>query len=289
MIWNLGSINIDMIYRVPHLPVPGETLAATGFFQGLGGKGTNMSVAAARAGSRVVHIGAVGEDGRWAVDRLLEYGIEVPHIATVAAPTGTAIIYVDDAGENSIVLNPSANWMITKQMIGAALSVASSGDYLLLQNETNKQRYAVETAKLLGLRVLYAAAPFDVEAVRAVMSHVDVLVLNAVEAQQLAEGMGKELTALPIPDIIVTLGADGCKWISNTSKKTQMFDAYPVDAVDTTGAGDTFTGFMLSGLDRKIIMADAIDMGLRAAALMVSRHGTADVIPDLKEIQDHLF
>jgi ribokinase len=289
MIWNLGSINIDMIYRVPHLPVPGETLAATGFSQGLGGKGTNMSVAAARAGSRVVHIGAVGEDGRWAVDRLLEYGIEVPHIATVAAPTGTAIIYVDDAGENSIVLNPSANWMITKQMIGAALSVASSGDYLLLQNETNKQRYAVETAKTLGLRVLYAAAPFDVDAVRAVMSHVDVLVLNAVEAQQLAEGMGKELTALPIPDIIVTLGADGCKWISNTSRRTQMFDAYPVDAVDTTGAGDTFTGFMLSGLDRKMTMADAIDLGLRAAALMVARHGTADVIPDLREIQDHSF
>lgn len=289
MIWNLGSINIDMIFRVPHLPAPGETLAATGFSQGLGGKGANMSVASARAGSRVVHIGAVGDDGRWAIDRLLEYGVEVPHIARVSAPTGSASIYVDDAGENSIVLNAGANWMISKQMIGAALSVASAGDYLLVQNETNQQRYAVETAKTLGLRVLYAAAPFDVDAVRAVLHHVDILVLNAIEAEQLVSGMGKDLTELPTPDIIVTLGADGCKWISNTSKKTQMFDAYPVNVVDTTGAGDTFTGFFLSGLDRKMTIADSIDMGLRAGALMVARHGTAEVIPDLKEIQDHSF
>lgn len=289
MIWNVGSINIDMIYRVPHLPAPGETLAAYGFSKGLGGKGANMSVAGARAGSRVVHIGAVGQNGRWAVDRLLEYGVETPHVATVSAPTGCAVIYVDEAGENTIVLNPSANWLLTENMIGAALSMAAAGDYLLLQNETNAQRYAVETAKTLGLRVVYAAAPFDVDAVQRVMDHVDVLVLNEVEAAQLVEGLGVELTALLVPDIIVTLGGKGCKWISNTSNKSQLFEAYPVDAVDSTGAGDTFTGFLLSGLDRKMTMADAIDMGLRAGALMVSRHGTADVIPDLKEIQDHLF
>lgn len=289
MIWNLGSINIDMVYRVPHLPAPGETLAATSFSKGLGGKGANMSVAGARAGSRVGHIGAVGPDGKWAADRLLEYGVETGHISHVAVPTGCAVIYVDDAGENSIVLNPSANWVLTKRMVGAALSVASSGDYLLLQNETNKQLYAVETAKTLGLRVLYAAAPFEVEAIRKVMHCIDVLVLNEVEAEQLVAGMGQDLTQLPINDIIVTLGSDGCKWISNVSRKTQMFGAYSVKAVDTTGAGDTFTGFMLSGLDRKMAMPDAIDMGLRAGALMVTRHGTADVIPDLKEIQTHSF
>jgi len=102
MIWNLGSINADNFYRVPHLAGAGETLAATAFQQGLGGKGANTSVAAARAAARVAHIGAVGADGRWAVDRLLEYGVDTPHIAQVGGPTGHANICVDDAGENNM-------------------------------------------------------------------------------------------------------------------------------------------------------------------------------------------
>lgn len=289
MIWNLGSINADNLYQVPHLPGPGETLAATQFDQGLGGKGANMSVAAARAGARVVHIGAVGSDGTWALERLLEYGVDTPHITVVDVPTGHANICVDMAGENSIVLFGGANQVLNEQMIGSALTEASPDDMFMMQNETSGQVYAAKTAKTLGLYVVYAAAPFEPTAVAAIMDSVDLLVLNEVEADQLTRETGQSLIGLPIRDIVVTLGSRGCKWVSNTAKSERSYPAYRVDAVDTTGAGDTFTGYLVAGLDRGMMMAEAIDLALKAGALMVTRHGTADVIPDLKEIEDRKF
>lgn len=284
MIWNLGSINIDNFYEVPHLPAAGETLAATSFGFGLGGKGANMSVAAARAAARVMHIGAVGIEGRWTRERLMEYGVDTPHIAELDVPTGHANIVVERGGENNIVLFQGANVHLTEAIIGAALTEASPRDFLLMQNETNGQEYAAATAQALGLRVVYAAAPFNEAAVARVLGRVDLLVLNEVEAAQLETATGKDISALGVPDVVVTLGAKGCKWVSNNAINT--FDAYPADALDTTGAGDTFTGYLVAGLDRGMAMEGAIDLALKAAALMVMRRGTADVIPDLKEIQD---
>ncbi|KEJ90660.1 ribokinase [Sulfitobacter donghicola DSW-25 = KCTC 12864 = JCM 14565] len=283
--WNLGSINIDNFYEVPHLPIAGETLAAQSYGFGLGGKGANMSVAAARGAARVSHIGAIGPDAGWTVERLLEYGVDTPHIAQIETPTGHANIVVDGSGENSIVLFQGANVQLTEAIIGSALSEASTGDFLLMQNETNGQEYAATTAQSLGLKVAYAAAPFEAEAIARILDRIDLLVLNEVEAEQLVEALGKPVEALGISDVVVTLGAKGCKWVSNTGEK--VFDAYPADAVDTTGAGDTFTGYLVAALDRGMDMHAAIDLALKAGSLMVTRRGTADVIPDLKEIQDH--
>jgi ribokinase len=287
MIWNLGSINADNFYQLPRLPGPGETIAAASYHQGLGGKGANMSVAAARAGARVAHIGAVGPEGGWAVSRLLEYGVDVPHIAQVETATGHANINVDPEGENNIVLFQGANGEISERAIGAALAEASPGDTLLMQNETNGQLFAAETAQTLGLRVIYAAAPFSAEAVAAIEAQIDILVLNAIEAEQLRTALGRDLTDLDIGEIVVTLGGDGCEWVSNKAAERRTFPAYPVEPVDTTGAGDTFTGYLAAALERGLPMPDAIDLAMRAGALMVTRHGTADVIPDLKEVQDH--
>lgn len=284
-IYNLGSINVDNVYRVPHLVAPGETLAATAFSQGLGGKGANMSVAAARGAAHVLHIGAVGPDGIWASDRLLEYGVDTRHIARVTEPTGHANICVDDTGENEIILFAGANRAITQDMIGAALAEASPGDSFITQNETSGQPFAVEMARKLGLRVVYAAAPFDVEAVNAVMEHLDLLVLNAVEAEQLSAQTGSDIGSLPVSDTIVTMGSKGSKWISRGTAP-HVFPALDVTPVDTTGAGDTFTGYLIAGIDRGMPMAQAINLATQAAALMVTRVGTADVIPDLKELQD---
>lgn len=289
MIWNLGSINADNFYYLRHLPHPGETIVAEDFRQGLGGKGANMSVAAARAGARVMHIGAVGADGKWAADRLLEYGVDTQHISVVPGATGHANICVAEDGENAIVLFAGANHKVNDRIIGAALAEASPGDFLLMQNETLGQEFAAPTAKTLGLRVAYAAAPFEADVVLQVMYHIDLLILNEGEAAELEKALGDRLENLPIDDIIVTLGRDGCKWVSNTGGNTQNFPAYRVTPIDTTGAGDTFTGYLVAALDRRLTMTDAIKLAQQAAALMVMRQGTADVIPDLKDIQDHEF
>lgn len=282
-IFNLGSINADHVYRVPHLPGPGETLAATSMQTGLGGKGANMSVAAARAGSHVAHIGAIGSDGIWARNRLLEYGVDTRHIAELDVPTGHAIINVDDAGENAITLFAGANQAISEDSVANALSTGSTGDILVTQNETNAQGVAAKVGSKLGFRVCYAAAPFDASAVKAVLPYLDFLILNAVEAKQLEQALGVSIEELDVADIIITLGSDGARWISEGVD--QHFAAIKVDPVDTTGAGDTFTGYVLAGLDRGLTMGQSISLAMRAAALMVTRMGTADVIPDLKEVE----
>lgn len=286
-VWNLGSINADYFYRVPHLPEPGETIAAASLDRGLGGKGANMSVAVARAGARAAHIGAVGADGRWAVDRLMEYGVDTRWIRETELPTGHAIINVDDSGENSIVIYPGANRDIPESVVGLALAEAEPGDFLLMQNETNKQRFAAEIGSKLGLKIVYAAAPFSVAAITAILPQLDMLILNAVEMEQLHSATG--LVPGPemgVPTVLVTRGADGCVLFEAKNEfKPQSFAARNVMAVDTTGAGDTFTGYFLAGLDRGMPVAQAIDLAMRAAALMVTRKGTADVIPDLREVQ----
>lgn len=283
-IFNLGSINADHVYRAPHLPGPGETLAVTSLQTGLGGKGANMSVAAARAGSHVAHIGAIGSDGLWARNRLLEYGVDTRHIVELDVPTGHAIINVDDAGENAITLFAGANQAISEDMVANVLSAGNAGDILVTQNETNAQAVAAEIGSKLGFRVCYAAAPFDANAVKAVLPYLDFLILNAVEAQQLEKALGMPIEELDVADIIITLGSDGARWIGDGTD--QHFDAIAVEPVDTTGAGDTFTGYVLAGLDRGLTMGQSISLAMRAAALMVTRMGTADVIPDLKEVEE---
>lgn len=285
-VFNLGSINADLFYQVPHLLVPGETLASTDHSRGLGGKGANMSVAIARAAARAVHIGAIGPDGRWAVDRLLEYGVDTRNIIELDVPTGHAVIMVDDHGENAILLYPGANRALTETHIASALEAATDADTFLFQNETSAQVEGATLASSKGMRVVYAAAPFDAGSVEAVLPMLDILVMNEVEAQQLTDALGVVLTDLPVRDIVVTLGGDGCRWVNTDDGTDQTFPAIPVTPVDTTGAGDTFTGFLVAALDRGLPMEQAISLGQQAGAIMVTRHGTADVIPDLKDIED---
>lgn len=282
-IWNLGSINADFVYSVPHIPAPGETLASTSRDVFLGGKGANMSVAAARAAARVCHIGAVGKDGRWTVERLLEYGVDTSHIAEIDVETAQAVIAVDAKGENTIILHSGASGAIPKEVLEQALTEAKTGDTLVFQNETNLQLEAAMLAKDMGLRVAYAAAPFDADAVQAVLPYLDFLILNEVEAAQLKDETGLAPENLPVTDIIITLGENGAIWFG--ADGPTHIPAHDVTPVDTTGAGDTFTGYVLACLDRGQPMLQAMNTASKAAALMVTRHGTADVIPDLLEVQ----
>ncbi len=282
-IYNLGSINADHFYAVPHLPAPGETLAAMDVTTGLGGKGANQSVAAARAGADVVHIGAVGPDGGWAIDRLAQYGVQTHAIAQIDTCTGHANICVDPQGENLIVLYPGANRALGADQL-AVLDTCNPGDWLLLQNETNLQVQAAERARTQGAQVAYSAAPFDVAAVQAVLPFVDLLLLNAVEARQLSKALGVAVTDLPVPQIVVTKGADGAEWIGRDTGETVSIPAQKVAVVDTTGAGDTFAGYMVAGLSQGMTPKDALRLASTAAALKVTRAGTADAIPTRDQV-----
>jgi ribokinase len=282
-IWNLGSINADFVYSVPHIPAPGETLASTSRSVFLGGKGANMSVAAARAAARVAHIGAVGSDGRWAVQRLIEYGVDTRHVAEIDVETAQAIIAVDASGENSIILHQGANVKIPLHVLEQALTKAETGDTFVFQNETNLQVQAAKLAVKMGLRVAYAAAPFDSGAIMGVLPYLDFLILNEIEAVQFKNATGQGPQDIPVKDVIVTLGDKGATWFSPDGPID--VPAHKVTPIDTTGAGDTFTGYVLACLDRGQPMLQAMKTASKAAAIMVMRHGTADVIPDLADVQ----
>lgn len=282
-IYNLGSINIDHVYRVPHLPAAGETLSALGYAQGLGGKGANQSVAAARAGACVFHIGAVGPGSDWVLAELAGYGVDLRHVTVGVEPTGHAIINVDPAAENSIVIYPGANRVLSGDMVGAALSGARAGDTLLVQNETSAQVEAAALAAARGMRVIYSAAPFDIAAVRAVLPQVSLLVMNEGEAAQLRAAEG----ALPPLDCLITKGAQGAEWISAGAEPLFM-PAFKVTPVDTTGAGDTFIGTLAAALDLGLPREAAMRRAAAASALQVTRQGAAQAIPTAAEVDAFL-
>lgn len=278
----LGSINADHAYSVPRLPGPGETVAAGSLASGLGGKGANQSVAAARAGAEVVHIGAVGHDGGWAVERLAGYGVQTHAIDRKdELTTGHAVICVDPMGENQIIVYPGANRALTLHQL-KTLDAAEPDDWLLLQNETNLQVEAARQAVTAGASVAYSAAPFDVDAVRAILPLIDLLLLNAVEAAQLCEALGVTLAELPIPWVVVTRGADGVDW--HEGGKILSVPAHPVDVVDTTGAGDTFAGYLVAGLSQGMAPDSALRLASAAAAIQITQVGAADAIPTRAQV-----
>lgn len=287
MIYNLGSINIDHFYRVPHFPAPGETLSAMDYTMGLGGKGANQSAAAAKAGAKVRHIGAVGPEGAWVIDRLAGWGVDVSHLARLATATGHAIINVDARAENTIVLYPGANWAMPLDSVRAALADAGPNDTLILQNETAHQAAAAAIARSKGMRVLYSAAPFDIAAVQAVLPHVTILALNAVEAEQLCAAQATTLDQIDVPELLVTRGADGAEWRARDGQRA-FAPALKVTPVDTTGAGDTFAGYFAAGRDKGLRPAEALSWAGAAASLKVTRRGTADAIPTAAEVEAFL-
>lgn len=284
-VWCMGSINVDMFYDVPHIPAPGETLASTNHSVGLGGKGANQSVAAARAGATVNHIGAVGDGAEWIFERLSSFGVNTDHISISKEPTGHAIISVADDGENAIVILAGANGAIEKSEIRSALEEAEPGDILLMQNETNMQEEAALFAKDLGLRTFYSAAPFDSNAVKKVLPMIDTLLLNEIEAEQLQDALQQSLFSLDVPHIVVTLGGDGARWIDTTNHDSFDIPAIKVTPIDTTGAGDTFAGYLAAALSKGVVPRDAMRLANKAAALKVTRKGTADAIPSLSEVE----
>lgn len=281
----LGSINIDHVYRLPALPRAGETLSAASHARGLGGKGVNQSVAALRAGAQVVHIGAVGQGDAWIEAELTRHGIALERIARSPEGTGHAIVAVDDAGENQIIIFSGANRAQSPALIAEALAEGRPGDILLLQNETSHQLEAAKLARARGMKVFYSAAPFALAPLLAVLPHVTHLLVNAGEAAALVAATGTPLEAQPAEAVIVTHGASGAEWIVPGTPQRDRHPAFGVTPVDTTGAGDCFAGALAAALDRGETPAGAMRYAAAAAALQVTRPGAAPAMPTRAETE----
>jgi len=283
-VYNLGSINIDHIYTMPHLVGPGETLAATSYESALGGKGANQSVAIARAGGVVHHAGMIhSRDDGW-LSSMVSAGVNIDHILRGDSPTGHAIVAVDDkTAENQIILAPLSNASLPEELITDFLADAGEGAWALTQNETNLTAPFLREAKSKGLNVCYSAAPFVAEITAGLLPLVDLLIVNAVEAEDLSAHCGSPLKDLGIRHLIVTLGGEGARYIG--SEGEFAVPAIPVKAVDTTGAGDTYLGYVLAGIDGGASIADAMKTASHAAAVQVTRPGASAAIPFREELQ----
>jgi ribokinase len=287
MIFNFGSINVDHVYRVAEMPSPGETLTAGSYQKLLGGKGINQSIAIARAGQAPVHIGAVGSDDSWTMEQVENFGIDTAHVARSAHPTGHAVIYVDDAGENQIVIFGGANQDLKPAQIEKAFKTCAGGDHwVLVQNETNLLGDIVDQARAAGFRIAYSAAPFVADTVAGLIDKIDLLAVNEIEAQETARLLGVAVSEITVPEILITRGSKGVEFHSRGD--VHHHPAFQVDAVDTTGAGDTFLGSFLAGHCQNIETAQSLRYASAASALQVTRPGAAIAIPACEEVETFL-
>ena len=286
-IYNLGSINIDNFYRLPHLVSAGETLSAIEYRIALGGKGANQSVALAKAGAEVFHIGACGKKDVLFLDEMSETGVNIENIALIETVSGHAIVMVDaKTGENQIVLSGAANYKISEDQITCALIKAKENDWALAQNETCLVNEFLSSAKKKGLKICYSAAPFVAEQTASLLYLTDLLVVNEVEADALLKYTNKELHALGVPNLVITLGSKGAQYIG--VEGDFFVSPFNVNAIDTTGAGDTFLGYLLASLSQGLTMMQAMDYGSAAASLQITKQGALRAVPTMEEVKHFL-
>lgn len=285
-----GSLNIDHVYQVEHLARPGETLPSTEYRRFQGGKGANQSVALARAGANVFHAGRIGPDGLWLRDAIAAEGVDVTHVGLDNQPTGHAIIQVDPAGENSILLYGGANLSVTSDDARYVLSHFGEGDWLLLQNEISALPAILREASERRMTVAFNPAPMTPEVLDYPLEGVSLFVVNETEGAVLA-GIEEALPTsivdrlqgrYPGAAILLTLGREGSLFASGEERIRTP--AQTVEAVDTTAAGDTFIGYFLAELLAGQPAALALTVATRAAALCVSRPGAAASIPRRDEL-----
>ena len=285
---NFGSINIDHVYRVPHLVKPGETLSSLDLVTGLGGKGANQSVAIARAGVSVAHVGRVFKGDTWAVALLASTGVDTDNIALIEGASGHAIIQVDDQGENAIVLHGGANQSFSIADIESALNRNQQARYLLMQNETNLLAETFELAQAKGIKIVLNPAPMTDNIKDLPLAKLDTLIVNQGEAEALCgaadiDEMTRQMAALaPQTRVVVTLGGDGAMLLANG--EVTHINSPSVDVVDTTGAGDTFVGYFLAGVAEGMNDHDALQRACLAGSIAVTRQGAITAIPDRSEV-----
>ena len=287
-IYNLGSLNIDYVYSVPHFVQPGETLSSAKLEIFPGGKGMNQSVALAKAGARVIHGGRIGDNGGFLKEILGQAGADTSFVAVDASSTGHAIIQVDENGQNCILLFSGANHSFTEEFVREILADAQAGDIILLQNEINLLDVILAVAAEKQLQIAFNPSPFTEDLLKLPLHQVKWWLCNEIEGGQLTGKSEPEeiLTSMqkkfPGSSIVLTLGKDGCMFTDG--KQVLRQPIFPVKAVDATAAGDTFTGFFLASVAEGKSVADALRIASRASSIAVSRMGASSSVPTLAEV-----
>ena len=291
-ILNLGSMNLDLVYSVDHIVKPGETEASFVMNTYLGGKGMNQSVALAKAGAEVWQGGMIGEDGQPFLDACAVYGIHAEYIRKVGGKSGHAIIQIDQNAQNSILLFGGANQMLTEAYVDEVLTQFGKDDILLLQNEVNQMPYIVERAYEKGLTIALNPSPYNEKLDAVDLKKISIFLLNEVEGEQITGKQEPEAIIAEMrrkfPDarIVLTLGEDGVVYADRAAYWVQP--AFSVDAVDTTAAGDTFTGYFLAGLMENMEIPEILKRSAMASAIAVTHAGAVPSIPWREEVEDAL-
>ncbi len=295
----IGSSNIDLVVTMDRFPAVGETIKGYSFQQAMGGKGANQAVAAQKAGGNVSFITSVGDDayGQSALGYYKKVGLDVSSsLVTKNKTTGTAQIWVDKNGDNSIVVTPGANELLSADYVISNKEVIESADIIVLQMEIPYEtvRMACKLASRNERKIILNVAPaysLDEEILRSV----HLLVVNENEAEVVSgrkieeigsEGLIDELLKKGVQNVILTLGKEGCLY-KNSSDFIRL-PAFGVEAKDSTGAGDTFCGALAAGISKGVTMKDALVFASAAAALSVTKMGAQPSIPSEKEIRDFL-
>lgn len=291
-ILNFGSCNIDYVYSLDHITIVGETQSTNSLETFCGGKGLNQSIAMARAGAKVYHAGCIGENGDFLLNILNENHVDTSFIQRVATQNGHAIIQVNSHGNNAIFLYPGSNEMISKEHIDKTLSNFSKGDFLLLQNEINNLDYIIDKAYKQGMVIFLNPSPFNEKIKNLDLNKISFLVLNEIEAEAFSSCSDAQKALLyfktnyPKLRVMLTLGENGCIY---QDENGQIFHPiFKVNAVDTTAAGDTFTGYFIAGITKENNVYDTIKHASCASAISVTRKGAAPSIPYIDEVIKHL-
>ncbi len=287
-IYNLGSLNIDYVYSVEHFVAAGETLSSKNMQIFPGGKGLNQSVALARAGAKVIHGAMIGDNSEMLLNVLSEAGVDTSRIEKKNGSCGHTIIQVDKHGQNCILLYPGTNHSFDKAYIENFLFDAQENDVLLLQNETNCLDIIFEIAHDKKMQIAFNPSPYQDDIKELPLHFVKWFFCNEIEGKALFGSSNPEKCAdefvkqFPNSNLILTLGKDGSVFKNaDTYIKQPIYEA---TAVDTTAAGDTFTGYFLATLIEKNNVRLSLDIASKASAITVSRQGASSSIPLLKEV-----
>lgn len=291
-ILNFGSCNIDYVYSLDHIVVAGETETTNMLETFPGGKGLNQSIATAKAGANVYHAGCIGCDGAMLINILQESGVDISYIKKIDGKNGHAIIQLDKNGQNSIFLYPGSNEMVEKDYIDSVLANFTKGDIILLQNEISNVDYIVEEAFKKKMHIILNPSPFNEKINKIDFNKLTYIILNEVEAKDITgcdmpeDSLSYLKNKYPQLKIMLTLGSNGCVYMDSENKLYQK--AFKVQAVDTTAAGDTFTGYFVAGIAKESDYSELLKIATAASAIAVSRKGAAPSIPERKEVLSFL-